>query len=202
VSPEERDRWKAYLSQILGKPKAAITLEDWDERRKSWKIPSLISTTLDCGWRACMVGRLSTSLIDLDRGQIDISPQIAVKNNKNWTAELSDRSIQMISRWLEQRSNQTKYDESDKIWLNRKGNDYNSRNLNDLLSNLIEEADISTRGRQITWHSIRHSTGMYVYSKTKDLGMVAEILRHASIESARQYAHPTPESKKNVIESI
>jgi hypothetical protein len=31
--------------------------------------------------------------------------------------------------------------------------------------------------------------------------MLAEILRHGSLESAREYAHPTPEAKTDVLES-
>ncbi|MFB6196822.1 MAG: tyrosine-type recombinase/integrase, partial [Halobacteriaceae archaeon] len=93
-------------------------------------------------------------------------------------------------------------DETTALWLNRERNRYNSKNLNDLLQNLMEEAGIDANGRKLTWHSIRHSTGMYVYDRERDLGIVAEILRHKSLEAARKYAHPTPETKKDVIESI
>jgi integrase len=202
VSPEERERWNRHLAQTIGKPKQTIGPADWDKLQNCWKIPCLISTALDCGWRAAMVGRLKTSLVNLDEGRIRIPPEVAVKNDEHWDAELSSRSSKMIRRWLKQRSNRTKYDDSDHLWLNRKGNPYNSSTLNDLLSNLIDEADIDTKGRRLTWHSIRHSTGMYVYDQHKDLGLVAEILRHSSLEAARKYAHPTPEGKKDVLEAI
>lgn len=202
VSPEERNRWNAHLAQVLGKPKQSIGPDDWETLQKSWKIPSLISTTLDCGWRAAIVGRLSTSLVNVEEGRIQIPPDVAVKNDDHWDAELSDRSTKMLRRWLLQRENKTKYDDSSLIWINRKGNPYNSRTLNNLLSNLINEAGINTKGRRLTWHSIRHSTGMYVYDQHKDLELIAEILRHITLEAARKYAHPTPESKQDVIESI
>jgi len=202
VSPDERDRWNAHLAQALGKPKQSIGPADWDELKKCWKVPGLISTALDCGWRAAMVGRLTTSLVNLDEGRIQIPPDVAVKNDQHWDAELSDRSTKMLRRWIDQRDNRTKYDDSDLIWLNRKGNQYNSKTLNDLLGNLIDEAEIDDQGRRLTWHSIRHSTGMYVYDQHKDLELVAEILRHSTLEAARKYAHPTPESKQDVIESI
>jgi integrase len=202
VSPEERDRWNAHLAQVLERPKQSIGPDDWEELQKSWKIPSLISTALDCGWRAAMVGRLVTSLANIDEGRILIPSNVSVKNDEEWSAELSDRSVKMLRRWFDQRENKTKYDDSDLIWLNRNGNPYASRTLNDLLSNLIDEAGINEKGRCLTWHSIRHSTGMYVYDRHKDLGLVAEILRHSTLEAARKYAHPTPESKQDVIESI
>jgi integrase len=202
VSPEERDRWNAQIAQYLGIPKDEVSPSDWQELTQSWKIPSIISTSLDNGWRAKMVGELETGHVDLDNEQIVIPADVSVKNDRKWTAQLSTRSARILKRWLEQRSNKVKYDDSRALWLNREGNRYDSRNLNDLLRNLMEEAGIKSNGRTLTWHSIRHSTGMYVYEQKSDLGFVAEILRHTSLESARKYAHPTPESQKDVIEAM
>lgn len=50
LSPQERDRWKAYLAQRLGKPKTAVTQDDWDTAN-SWKIPSLVWVSMDAGFR-------------------------------------------------------------------------------------------------------------------------------------------------------
>lgn len=202
LSPEERDRWKGYIAQYIGKPKSEVTRSDWEELERSWKIAALIATALDAGWRVEMVGRLETSLIDIENQRIIIPPDIAVKNDEKWVVELSLRSSKILEKWLIERANKVKYDSSDKIWLNREGNKYNSSNLNNLLRNLIDEAGINPDGRKLTWHSIRHSTGMYVYDRERDLALVAEILRHKSLESARKYAHPTPETKRDVIESI
>jgi len=202
VSPEERDRWNAHLAQYLGIPKEDVGPADWEELQQNWKFPSLISTALDCAWRAEMVGRLETHLVNLQTAQINIPPEYAVKNDKEWTSELSKRSTLLLKRWFEQRANKPKYDDVDHIWLNRKGNPYNSKTLNTLLDNLMEEAGIEANGRKLTWHSIRHSTGMYVYNQEKDLELTAEILRNASLEATRRYAHPTPEVKTDVIESI
>ena len=202
VSPEERDRWNAHIAQLLGKPKAEVGPDDWDELRQDWKVPSIISTSHDCGWRAEMVGRLETRFVNLEAGQIVIPPEVAVKNNEKWTCELSKRSVNILEKWLDQRANKPKYDDTYSIWLNRKSNPYNSRTLNDLLNNLIHEAGIEADRRKLTWHSIRHSVGMYVYNQQKDLELVAEILRQTSLEAAQKYACPTPETKQNVIESI
>jgi integrase len=129
LSPEERDRTKARLAQILGKPKEDITRSDWEELRRNWKYPSLISTSLDAGWRAEMVGRLQLSHLDLANGQIIIPADVAVKNDKKWTVTPSERSIRILEKWLDQRVTNTKYDDSDNLWLNRNGNSYDSGNL-------------------------------------------------------------------------
>jgi integrase len=202
LSPEERDRWKSYIAQHIGKPKENVEPADWQQLQRSWKIPALISTTLDAGWRAAMVERLLDSHADLDNGIITIPPEVAVKNNKHWENELSDRSVTILTKWLEQRKNKSKYDNDRHIWLNRKGNPYNSKNLNNLFRSLIEESQIEPGCRKLTWHSLRHSLGRYIYAQTEDLGYVAEILRHKSLEAARRYAHPSPEAKRSIIESL
>jgi hypothetical protein len=202
VSPEERDQWNAHLAQFLEKPKEDVSPDDWKALETSWKFPALVSTSLDAGWRAGMVRALKTEFVDLDNGQIVIPAEVALKNDQRWQNELSSRSTKMLRKWLAQRANKAKYDDSDKIWLNRKGNPCNSASLNDLLDSLTDEAGIEPRGRKITWHSIRHSTGMYVYDSERDVAIVAEILRHVSLESARKYAHPTPEAKTDVLEQI
>jgi integrase len=202
VTPEERDRWNAWIAQDLGKPKAEVTPEDWETLSRSWKIPSLISSALDAGWRAAMVDRLNVAQINKEKGKVIIPPGKAVKNDAEWKNELSTRTTKILRKWLSQRKNKEKYDDSAAVWLNRKGNRYNSKTLNRLLRNLMDNAGIEANGRKLTWHSIRHSTGMYLYERYGDLGIVAEVLRHQSLESARKYAHPTPESKQSAIEEI
>ena len=202
ASPEERTRWNAQIAQYLGKPKADVSPSDWDELQRSWKVPSIISTTLDAGWRAVLVGRLNHSLLDLENSQIIIPGEIAAKNNAKWEVTLSETSVRILRKWKKERANKVKYDNSDALWLNRERNRYSSGNLNDLLRNLMDEAGIEAENRTLTWHSIRHSTGMYVYNQERDLSLVAEILRHKSLESARKYAHPTPETKRNIVENL
>lgn len=50
VTPEERDSIEAYLAMQFGKPKHAVTHEDW-QRADSWKIPAMIHMTIDGGLR-------------------------------------------------------------------------------------------------------------------------------------------------------
>ena len=202
LSTDERTRWKRYISQLEGIPLDEVSKEDWERLERSWKIPAIISTTLDAGWRAAFFGRFLVDYVDLEKGEVHIPGHASVKNDKNWDQVLSKRSVAILERWLKERSLISKYDDSDLLFLNRNGNPYKSHTLNNLLNNLIEEANIPTKGRKLTWHSIRHSTGMYVHEETQDLAMVAETLRQTSLESARRYAHPTPESLRDTIENI
>lgn len=202
LSPDQRSREKAYIAQIIGKPKENVTRDDWDELENAWKIPSIISTTLDAGWRPAIFGRFLTEYVDIQNGEIHIPRTASVKNDAKWDQPLSERSVTLLENWLIERSHKPKYDDTDLLWLNREGNPYDSKSLNNLLRNLIEDAEIPSEGRTLTWYSIRHSTGMYIYDQEKDLGLVAELLRQRSLEAARRYAHPTPESKLDAVEGL
>ena len=202
VSPEERDRWNAELAQYLNKPKAKVGPKDWSELQQSWKFPSLVSVSRDCASRAGWIEGLETNQVELKAGKIITPPKKAIKNNSWWDNELSDRSITCLENWFEQRANRPKYDNSDHVWLNREGNPYSSHNLNRLLRNLMHEAGIKPNGRILSWHSVRHSTGSYLYNQHKDLAIVAEVLRQNSLEAAKRYAHPLPETKKEAVEAL
>ena len=71
LAPDERDRWRTYLSQRLGKPKSRVKPEDWN-RVNSWKIPSIVWTSLDAGFRPVEVKRAKLSWVDLRNERLSI----------------------------------------------------------------------------------------------------------------------------------
>jgi len=198
LTPDERDRWRAYLAQELGKPKNEVKPSDWDKVNKNWKIPSLIATEKSAAWRPALINRMNVDWYDADEKKIIVPAEHAVKNDSEWTQYLSNEAAQAVELWLEQRSNNSNYDDTDRIWLTRKGNPYSSQPLNDLLDNLIEEAEINDRGRKLSWSSFRHSLATYTYEEEKDLEIVAEALRQNSTSSAARYVHPTEELQRSV----
>lgn len=197
LSPDERDRWRTYLAQELGKPKDEVRPADWDEVNKNWKIPSIIGTEKAAGWRPALINRMQIDWYDADAQKIIIPAEHAVKNDSEWTQPLPDKAARPLELWIEQRSNNNNYDDSDHMWLTRNGNPYSSQSLNYLLDNLIEEAGINHRGRKLCWYSFRHSLGTYTYDEYKDLEIVAEVLRQNSTSSAARYVHPTEELQRS-----
>lgn len=193
LSPEERDRWKAHLAQELGKPKEAVTPDDWDRVNKNWKIPSLIRTAREAGWRPALVGKMEVSWYNPENKSISIPGEKAIKNDSDWEQELTDEAAFALEQWFEQRTNMEKYDGKSLIWLNRQGNPYDSGSLNTLIRNLIDEAGITHRGRKLVWYSFRHSIGTYVFAETQSLKTVAEVLRQNSKTAAEQYVHTPSE---------
>jgi integrase len=197
LTPEERDRWRRYLAQELGKPKNDVNPADWEKVNTSWKIPSIIGTERAAGWRPALIERMKVDWYDANSKTIIIPGSQAVKNDSQWVQHLPNKATDPLERWIEQRENIKKYDNSDYMWLNRKGNPYNSKTLNDLLDGLIEEAEVSVGGRKISWYSFRHTLGTYTYEEFHDLEIVAETLRQNSTASAARYVHPTDEILRN-----
>jgi|APHM01.1.fsa_nt_gi Phage integrase family. len=203
LSPEERDRWKAYIAQLLGKSKEDVMPADFRKLRTSWKYPSLVGATLDGALRPIGINRLRVQWLHLDAGRIIIPPEHTAKSTEGdgkHKIALRDRTILALSRWLAQRENKTKYDDSDRVWLTRKGNPYTSKTLNYLLDNLLEEAGIEQDGRKLVWYSFRKSTGQYVEEESDDL-TTAAILRTTQ-ENVKNYSDPTHETKRDILERI
>lgn len=196
LQPNERDRWKAHIAQELGKPKPTVTPEDWDKLNRSWKIPSLIRINRGHGLRPDLISRANVDWYDSEDRIITIPAGEAPKNDVAWTIELIDEEAHALEQWLAQRELMTLYDDRPEIWLTRKGNPYSSGSLNDLLDNLLDDADIDARGRKLVWYSFRHSVGTYVYAEYKDLRLVAEQLRQITTSAAAQYVHAVPEEKR------
>lgn len=200
LDPDERDRWKAYLAQELGKPKEEVTPSDWEAVNTSWDVPALIRTTRSAGWRPKMVGRLRVDWYDPAAETISIPRGCAVKNDAAWDQQLDDESAMALENWLDQRRNMELYADCGRIWLTREGNPHSSSTVNSLLKNLMSEADIHPRDRNLSWYSFRHSIGTYLYEEFQDLAIVAEVLRQKSRSSASRYVHPTPELKREAAE--
>jgi hypothetical protein len=49
------------------------------------------------------------------------------KNHENWTVSLTDRTTTALERWLDERENYGRYDDTDALWLTTRGNPYASK---------------------------------------------------------------------------
>jgi integrase len=143
LSPEARDRWKAYLAQRLEKPKSEVVPADWG-RVNGWKISSLTWASLDTGLRPIEVERAVTDWVDVDNSVLRIPKEQSAKVRGNWTVSLQERTADMLDRWLDQRDTRAKYDDADALWLTREGNPYGSSALIYVLGRLCDIAGIET----------------------------------------------------------
>ena len=102
---------------------------------------------------------------------------------------LHERPVHALRRWKKQRANKEKYDDSDVIWLNKKGDPYTSKNLRYLLDQLLNTVGIDDFNRKLVWYSFRKSTTTYVQSESDDITTV-NVLRSTPV-NVKNYAGPT-----------
>lgn len=190
LDPEERDRWKTYLAQFLGKSKEEVTPDDWNsEYVNSWKFTSLVWVSLDVGLRPVEVKRSRMSWFDLENQKLFIPKEESSKSRENWECALSDQTVTALNEWFDERENYEKYDGRDEVWLTREGNPYQSQSLRLLLHSLCKEAGISTENRKMSWYAIRHSVGTFMHD-SKGLAAAQKQLRHRSPQTTMKYVHP------------
>ncbi|ELY95118.1 XerC/D-like integrase [Natrialba hulunbeirensis JCM 10989] len=200
VTPEERDRWKAYLAQRFEKPKSEVTPDDWD-RANGWKIPSLVFVSLDAGLRPIEVARATTGWIDTDNEVLRIPKEESSKNRDNWIVSIHTRTAEMLERWLEQRETISMYDDTDALWLTRQNNTYRSRALKHLLLRLSEQAGIDTDDRRLSWYAIRHSVGTYM-TREEGLAAAQAQLRHSSPQTTMKYDQVPAEDRRDALDRM
>lgn len=200
VTPEERDRWKVHLAQRFEKPKEEVTPADW-ERANGWKIPSLTWVSLDAGLRPIEVERAVIGWVDIPNEVLRIPKEESSKGNENWVVSLQSRTTELLRRWVEEREQYEKYEETDTLWLTRKSNPYSSPSLLYLLDRLCEIAGIDTRNRSMSWYALRHSTGTYM-TREEDLAAAQAQLRHKSEQTTMRYDQAPVEDRRDALDRM
>lgn len=93
------------------------------------------------------------------------------------------------------------YDGRDERWLTREGNPYGSASLRRILHQLCEIAGIDYENRQMSWYTIRHSTGTYM-TREEDLAAAQTQLRHKSPETTMKYDQAPVEDRQNALDRM
>lgn len=174
---------------------AALDISD------GWKIASIVCVSLDAALRPVEVQRARTEWVDIVNAMFRIPKADSSKNKDNWRTSLTTRSATVLDHWLDEREDIEKYDDTDALWLSREGTTYGSRSLARLLRKLCEQAGIESRGRSLTWYSLRHSTGTYL-THERDLAATKAQLRHQSAQTTLKYDQVPPEQRRDALDQI
>lgn len=85
--------------------------------------------------------------------------------------------------------------------MTRQNNPYCSQSLSGLIDRLCEIADIDTTNRDISWYSLRHSTGTYMV-REEDLAAAQAQLRHKSPQTTMRYDQTPPEDRRDALDRM
>ena len=200
LSPEQRDRWKTHLAKKLRKKKKNIRPLDF-ERRRGWKIASLVGVSLDAGLRPSEVEVAHTGWLDLDNDRLLIPREDSRKNQNNWEVPLRSRTSKWLAEWVKERENYPEYDDTDLLWLPRENNPYSSQSLRSLIRRLCDKAGIDYENRKMSWYSLRHSVGTHMVSE-RDLKSAQEQLRHNSPRTTMQYDGAPADERRDALDRM
>jgi site-specific recombinase XerC len=197
MTEEEIDELKTELAQRFGVKKSELSIDD----HRSWKIPSLVEVSLDAGLRPCEVKNATVDWIDRDKRRLLIPHDDSSKNDDNWKVVLTEGTFEKLENWIEEREKKEMYENTDKIWLTNDGNPFSCKALRDKMRRLFEIADISKKGRKVSWYVMRHSAGTYI-ADSGGLEHATAQHRHNSKDTTKKYIHPPVESRRETLESI
>ena len=200
VDRSEREQIKAFLAQLFEMPKSEIGPEEF-ERANSWKIPSIIAVSSDCGLRPIEVARAKVDWFNLENRKMLVPKEESTKNNSEWECALSSRSVMAVGHWLSERESYDLYDGRDEVWLTRTGNTYGSGTLNPVLSKLMEEADIDQQGRNLSWYSFRHGAAS-MWAEQEGIYVAKNQLRHKNVETTMRYTRGSVDAATKAADSM
>jgi integrase len=203
LTRDERRKIRQAALDKDGNPSYGIDAEHIEEvgTDNTWKYTSLVWVSLDTGLRPVEVGKARVSWCDIENGVLRIPREESSKNEGNWTVSITDRTATALGRWLDEKENHPRYEDTDKIWLTRHGNQYGSNQLSRLLKDLCDIAGIDHENRQISWYTIRHSVGTYM-TKERDLAATKAQLRHRNAKTTMKYDQVPTEKRRDALNKM
>lgn len=202
TSPEQRDRIDALVAQKLGKKKFQITRKDWETVDESLKIGSLVAVGLDTGITPVEVANFSKHWVQKRRNIIKIPTEKASKGREGGEIPITEDTANLLGKWIKERRYHEEYDDTDRLWLNKHGNPYDSKNLCYLVRELCKSAGIPIEGRKIVWYSLRHNAGNLL-EEVGNLPEAGDQLRHKSYNTTKEtYSNTASERRRFRLEQI
>ncbi len=177
------------LSCAATKASTAITtFEKWKALRDLALVDILIST----GIRIAEASNISTADIILSERTILIHG----KGRKQRLIYIScPQTWANLIQWLKIR--QQLFANTDKVFVNRYGNQLGIHGIEYIYNNLKKEAGINVRS---TPHYLRHTFATNLLANGADLRSVQEILGHSSVSTTERYTEVTTKRKKQVLD--
>jgi len=199
VTPEERAAVNEVLADRLGKPVEAVGPEDWRDA-PSYKFTSMFWLGMDCGLRPAEIGRMRVQWLDLSNCMVHIPAEHATKNEEDWDVPILEETADYLRLWFEERDCFKKYADSNRVWLTKYGNPYQSRSVNHHWQKIRDAAGIDTDGRNLPYYSLRHTQGTNVGEQIGAAGAAGQ-LRQKDKRSADKYLHARKERQRDALES-
>lgn len=162
------------------------------EKRKTLRDLALVDILISTGIRIAEASNISTAdIIPSERTIL-----IHGKGRKQRLIYIScPQTWANLMQWLKIR--QQLVADTDKVFVNRYGNQLGIHGIEYIYSRLKEEAGINTKS---TPHYLRHTFATNLLANGADLRSVQEILGHSSVSTTERYTEVTTKRKKQVLD--
>lgn len=158
---------------------------------------AILETLYGCGLRVSELTDLKISDLYFEEGFIKITG----KGNKQRLVPTSDYTKKFINIYkdevrIHQKINK---DDSDILFLNRRGNKLTRAMIFTIIKRLAEKAGIK---KKISPHTFRHSFATHLLENGADLRAIQQMLGHESITTTEVYMHVDRKHLREVVEQF
>ncbi len=158
---------------------------------------TIIETIYGCGLRVSELINLRLSDLFFDEGYI----RVLGKGNKYRLIPIHSVTIKYLNIYINSIRNKiTPFKEdSDIVFLNRRGKKLTRQMIFTILKELALKADLQ---KKISPHTLRHSFATFLLKQGADLRAIQQLLGHESITTTEIYVHLDKEYLQKVVENF
>ena len=149
------------------------------------------------GLRVGEVHSLDISSTDFENQTLEVIG----KGNKLRILHLTDEMVQILIEWLAVRNRFYKSNETDALFVSKKGNRLAIRTMEDNIKKIVRNSGIYARFN-ISCHTLRHSFASHLNDKDVDILVIQSLLGHTSPRSTEPYIHPSLEKIRESMERL
>ena len=181
-----------YKRFRLAAREAVRTAKSQAAKRQALRNAAIITLLADAGLREGEIVRLRVEdvLLGERKGRVII---LDAKGNKDRSVPLDKDSVDMLKAWLEARP----AGDGVEMFVGKRGEMLQERGIQKLVAKVAVDAHIG----HVTPHQLRHTAAYRWMAAGADLGKVAELLGHSSIEVTRRYTLPHWEDLEDLVEA-
>lgn len=159
-------------------------------RQENWKTRDklIILLFVSTGMRKTALSEINVEDIDLDKGIITIID----KRYKTHILELTEKTINILEDWLEQRNLILDGIDCDALFISNRRQRMSEKSIENIVKKYSDEA----LGIKLSPHKLRFAYVSLLYDETGDIEFVRDAVGHANIATTQRYIVKDSSAKK------
>ncbi len=151
----------------------------------------------DLGLRVGEIYKLNLEDVDLKSKKLTVLG----KGKRRRELYLNAEMVQILSEWLAVRHNFKNSQQSNALFVSKKGNRLAIRTIEDNMKKLVDRLGLKMHFK-VTCHTLRHSFASHLNDNGEDILVIQSLLGHSSPRSTRIYIHPSQKRIRQALEKL